>query len=41
MENDNFISLDPDKKNNIEKSTQMTLKKFMPTNYTNTFTVVR
>ncbi|CDW77892.1 glutathione peroxidase [Stylonychia lemnae] len=41
MENDNILSLDPNKKNNIEKSTQMTLKKFMPTNYTSTFTVVR
>jgi hypothetical protein len=33
--------MDQEKKNNIEKSTQMTLKKFMPNNFTSSFTVMR
>lgn len=33
--------LDQEKKINIEKSTAITLKKFMPNNFTNSFTVMR
>ncbi len=33
--------IDPEKKNNIEKSTALTLKKFLPNNFTNSFTVMR
>ncbi len=36
-----MASLDQEKKNNIEHSTRMTLKKFMPNNFTSSFTVMR
>eukprot|EP00347_Sterkiella_histriomuscorum_P021915 403332329 len=41
-ENENISQqIDAEKKNNIEKSTQITLKKFMPNNFTSSFTVMR
>lgn len=35
------FGIESQRKANVEKSTQMTLKKFMPTNLTSSFTVMR
>ena len=41
MQGDTDDKIDQEKKNNIEKSTAITLKKFMPNNFTSSFTVMR